>query len=176
MKFIECAKKIEKKEVLLLLEKLNINTYVLDEFLYHYEQCNGGYPEQETIVLSLKNILPLSSFLPFIYGNLTIERSLEDLKEFGLNINTYEYLPFAICGGVGVYCLDLKRKGEVVLFIEEENRFFDCSWKSFSSFKKALYTEQALSELSENKKSILKSKIASLVSCPRVQTDSLNKK
>jgi len=175
MKFIEYEKKIEQKEVLSLLENLNIDMNRLNELLQHYEQYNGGYPEQETIVLSLKNILPLSSFLPFKYGNLTIERYLEDLKEFGLNINTYEYLPFAICGGVGAYCLDLKR-GEVVLFIEEENRFFDCSWNSFSSFKKALYMEQALSELSENKKSILKNKIASLVSCPTVQTDSLTKK
>jgi len=163
MKFIEYEKKIEQKEVLSLVESLNIDRNLLNELLQHYEQYNGGYPEQEDIVLSQKSILPLSGFLPFMYGNLTIEIYLEDLKEFGLNVNTYEYLPFATCG-VGVYCLDLK-KGAVVLLIEEENRFFDCSWNSFSSFKKALYTEQALLDLSEDEKSVLKSKIASLTTC-----------
>jgi len=73
MKFIEYEKKIEQKEVLSLLENLNIDMNSLNELLQHYEQYNGGYPEQETIVLSLKNILPLSSFLPFKYGNLTIK-------------------------------------------------------------------------------------------------------
>jgi len=162
MKFIQCEKKIEKNEILSLLKRFNINSDILSELLQHYEQYNGGYSEHEDIVLSQKNMFPINNFLSFKYGNLTIETYLEDLKEFGLNVNTYEYFPFATAGGVGVYCLALKRKGEIVLFIEEENRFFDISWKSFTSFLDALYSEQALSNLSENEKGVLKNKIASL--------------
>ena len=163
MKFIECEKKVEKKEILSLLEKFNIDANILSELLEHYEHCNGGYPEQEdAVVLDSKSMYPFSGFIAFKYGDLKIEIYLEDLKEFGLNINTYEYLPFAICEGAGVFCLNLKKKGKVVLFIEEENRFWDIAWKSFSAFKESIYSEETLYALSENEKNLLKNKIISL--------------
>ena len=163
----KCKKKLKKEEILLILEKFDIDTNVLNELLEHYERCNGGYAKGKDIVLTSESILPFNGFIAFNHGDLAIEIYLDDLKLFDLNLSNYDYLPFALCTGIGVYCLDLKT-GEVVLFMEEDNRFWNTAWKSFSSFKESLYNEEALSSLNENSKNLLRNKISLLVQ-PKIE-------
>jgi hypothetical protein len=101
-------------------EKLINKTLPKDLFDYYLEN-NGGYPAYSYLDTE-DYILTIDGFIPIKYGNLTIEKLINDYKKMNVNLNNY--IPFANDSGGNVYLIQLEEKNKGKIYLWEVNNDF----------------------------------------------------
>lgn len=114
-------------------------------FKSHYMADNGGFPSEEDVEAG-KWGLPVNGFNPIKYGNVTIERLVEDIESidpqdemFG-SWAKFSYVPFAHDEGGNTIFLSLRDTdyGSVYIYAFDGNNIKRIS-PSFEEFRTRLY-------------------------------------
>lgn len=116
-----------------------------DSFKEHYLRVNGGFVSESDIEAELWG-LPVNGFNPIKYGQVTIERLIEDIYEIkpdDAQYGVWEYnsfVPFAYDFGGNIIFISLRDNdfGEVYLHASDGSNIFHID-SHFSSFLKRLY-------------------------------------
>jgi hypothetical protein len=114
-------------------------------FKSHYLANNGGFPSEEDVEAGNWG-LPVHGFNPIKYGNVTIERVVEDTEtidpkdeQFG-SWAKYSYVPFAYDAGGNIVFLSLRDTdyGSVYIYAPDGGNIKKVS-PSFEEFRTRLY-------------------------------------
>ncbi|UJR62508.1 SMI1/KNR4 family protein [Dickeya zeae] len=116
-----------------------------DSFKSHYLRINGGFVSESDVEADMWG-LPVNGFNPIKYGQVTIERLIEDMGEIKPADGQYgvwgykQFVPFAYDFGGNVIFISLKDDdwGEVYLSASDGGGIIHVD-KSFTSFLKRLY-------------------------------------
>ncbi|UCZ75993.1 SMI1/KNR4 family protein [Dickeya zeae] len=116
-----------------------------DSFKEHYIRINGGFVSESDVEAELWG-LPVNGFNPIKYGQVTIERLIEDIQEIKPDDGQYgawgykEFVPFAYDFGGNVIFISLRDDdwGEIYLYAQDGGNIIHID-TSFTSFLKRFY-------------------------------------
>ncbi|ATY91944.1 SMI1/KNR4 family protein [Pectobacterium atrosepticum] len=116
-----------------------------DSFKDHYLKINGGFVSESDVEAELWG-LPVNGFNPIKYGQVTIERLIEDIHEIKPNDEQYgvwgykQFVPFAYDFGGNVIFISLRNDdwGKVHLYASDGGNIINVD-SSFTSFLRRFY-------------------------------------